>query len=206
MTDLNFYDSLVSNRFSSHNTYRYANITDTNLRFFKGSPNYPYIMYSGWHDDDTILSFSNFLPQLRNRLLNISKIKEIMNTAHMPLIISIRNKLYLIGKGFMAHAVNKDEIVDSLKLLFVATATSIRIRDIAEVKFFVSRDIYKEDYKSVAPAIKDLIASHPGDVILTNNIEQRIGDKIPFPTGGTLEKRQKYKRAVMVECIDDYFS
>lgn len=206
MTNLDFAERLVINRFPSSNQYSYSHTQKTSLRFYKDCPNYPFIMCSGWQDDPTLLTYSNFRSQLRGKLLNTPKIKEVMDTAHMPLLFSIKDKWYMIGKGFMSHIPNSNEFAESNKLLFVACIDkSKRTKRIEEVTFFVSRDIYKEEYKSVSAAIKDIMLAHPGDVILTSNIEDRIGDKITFPTKGSISDRQNYKKAVLTECINDYF-
>lgn len=209
MTNLEFRDGLVDNLFSNNNNYMYGSLIETNIRFYKDCPNYPYIMTNGWEQQDpTILTYSCYAYQLRGRLLNTPKIKEVMDSAAMPLTFKIRDNHYLIGKGFLAHITNTNEFTESFKMLFVACIDSSRRRprNISEVKFFISRDIYREEYKSVLPAVKDIMVGHTGDVILTSSIEDRVGDKIVFPSGGTIADRQKYKRAVMLDCIKGYFS
>lgn len=207
MTNLSFYDTLRDHPFVSNNNYAYVNIQDSNLRFFKDCQNYPYIMTSPWQQDPTVLRYPHNAFQLRGRLLNTVRIKEVMDSAGMPLMFKIREKHYLIGKGFLAHVTNQNEFTDSLNMLFVACMDMSKpVEGIEDIRFFVSRDIYKEDYKAVSVAIKDIMLAHPGDVVLTSNIGLRIGDKIPFPRGGTIASRQKYKESVMLECLQDYFA
>lgn len=206
MTHLDFADRLVHNTFSNNNTYTYVNVRNTDIRFFNDCRIFPFIMKSGYNADQTTLMYSNHSYQLRNRLLNTAKIKEVMDSSHLPLMFSIKGKWYMIGKGFLAHITNTNNYGESLNLLFVACIDSSKItRTISEVKFYVSRDIYKDDYKAILPAVKDIMVPHTGDVILSSNLNNIIGDKIPFPTGGTLEERKDYKREIVIECIREYF-
>jgi hypothetical protein len=206
MTNFEFYDGLRNHPFTSNNGYSYNGLTESSLRFFKDCPNYPFIMQNPYQRDPTVLTYSPYTYQLRGRLLNTARIKEVMDTAPIPLTFKIRDKFYLIGKGFLAHVANVNDIGENFNMLFVACIEQGRvIEKMEDVRFFVNRDIYKEDFKTVHPAVKDIFLGHPGDVIMTNNIAARIGDKIPFPRGGTIAQRQNYKKAVMLEAMGDYF-
>lgn len=209
MTNLLFQEYLSVNTFSSSNGYNFTNMTDTNLRFYRDSENLPFIMTSAWQSDPTVLRYSANTYQLRNRLLSTAKIKEVLDTSPVPLMISIKNKWYMMGKGFLAHVTNIMEFGESIKLLFVACIDPVSRKkgfDIADVRFFFSRDMYNDDYKTLLPALKDIMLGHPGDVILSSKLNDRIGDRIVFPTGGTLSDRVNYKREVMIECLKDYFA
>lgn len=209
MTHLGFEDELIQNRFTNTNSYIYASVVETNLRFYEDTQNFPFIMRSPWQTDRTVLKYSPYTNQLRGRLLNTAKIEEVMDTSPMPLMFQIRGKWYMIGKGFLAHVTNMSNFIESVKLLFVAcingSQRSLRL-EIADVRFFISREIYNEEYKAILPAVKNIMLAHTGDVILTSNLNDRVGDKISFPPGGSLGARQAYKRAVMIECLKDYFA
>lgn len=206
MTNFDFYDGLRLHPFANNTNYIYNGITETSLRFFKDCPNYPFIMISPYQRDPTVLQYSPHTYQLRGRLLNTARIKEVMDSAPVPITFKIRDKYYLIGKGFLAHITSLTEFTENFNMLFVACIHMSKPTDsIADVRFFVNRDIYKEEYKTLLPAVKDIFVGHTGDVIMTNNIAARIGDKIPFPRGGTIANRLAYKKAVMLEAMGDYF-
>lgn len=207
MTNFDFYDSLRIHPFTNNNNYTYSGLTNTNLRFFKDCPNYPFIMTSPHQNDPTVLRYSHYTYQLRGRLLNTARLKEVMDSCPIPLSFKIRERWYLVGKGFLAHMNSTTGFDENLNMLFVACVEMSKpVESIEDVRFYVSRDIYKEDYKTILPAIKDFMVGHNGDVILTSNIAKRIGDKIPFPRGGTIADRQRYKKAVMLEAMGEYFA
>lgn len=205
MTDLLFYDSLRMNTFQTSNGYYYADMKETNLRFYKNCPNFPYIMLSQWQNNPTSLVYSSITNQLRGRLLNTAKLKEVLNSSQMPLLFSIKSRWYLIGKGFLAYvAGNIINAGENMKLLFIACIDNSvpgKIIEISDVRFYFSREIYEDIHKSLLPALKDIMLNHTGDVILTSNLSDRVGDKIVFPRGGTLTDRANYKREVMMECM-----
>lgn len=207
MTNFEFQSGLVTHPFVNNNNYIFSGVTETSLRFFKDCPNYPFIMTSHFQNDPTVMVYSPYTYQLRGRLLNTARIKEVMDTAAMPLTFKIREKYYMIGKGFLAHITNLTEFGENFNMLFVACIDQSKpVESIEDVKFFVSREIYREEYKTIMPAVKDIMVAHTGDVILTSNIGKRVGDKIPFPRGGTVADRLRYKKAVMLEAMGDYFS
>lgn len=203
MTDLNFYDSLRIHPFSGRaNNYSFNIQTATNFRFSKYSTHLPFIFKSGYFRDKTEMSFC-IGEQFGGRLLNTDRIKEILNSSPLPIVINIGGKNYLMGKGFLAHAESLVEYSDSINLLFVACNAAKRVETMEDVSFYVSRDVYNEEYKAVLPAIKNILAAHRGNIITTNNIAGIITDKIPFPAGGTLKDRQEYNKKIMLECIKD---
>ena len=207
MTDLNFEESLTVSKFSNNNHYHLGYPKSTGLRFFKDTENLPFIMCSPYQSNHTELQYSDSATQFRNRLLNTAKIKDVMNSSPLPLIVKIKGVQYLIGKGFLAQvAFNEFEV--NMNLLFVACINSSKRHgyEMKDVRFFISRAIYTETYKPVSTAVRDIIENHIGDVIFTSDIQNKIGDVIPFQRGGTLVSRNDYKKAIVMEAIRDFFS
>src|SRR5262245_5792000 len=120
MTDLNFSDALHKNPFIRSNYYYYDQVIETKLKFFVGTENLPYIMSNGYHSGRMILNISTYNNQLEGRLLNITRLKEVMDSARIPLLLNIKQKDYLVGKGFLAHVTNKEQIGEAFKVLFAA--------------------------------------------------------------------------------------
>lgn len=204
MTTLEFKDRLTEHPFSYSNDFYYfdESYRSSGLYFDRTSANYPYILKGG-KSDTTELQYCFYTPQLRGRILTIKRIKEVMDSARIPLLFSIKAKWYLLGKGFMAHHSPDGEN----KILFIACVDGMKtISSIDQVKFYVSKDIYKDCYKSIQPAIKDLIANHTGDVIICNNILDYIGEKISLPLGVSLSSMNRYKEAVVrTSLVHAYF-
>lgn len=201
MTTLNFADGLVENTFSFGNIFTYDEKSPYGLCFAKDSKNYPFILKGG-KSDDFILEYMSYPNQLRGRLLNTKKIKEVMDVAKIPLYFRIKHRSYLIGKGFLSTYDDSG----NHKLLFIACVDGTKnITSIDQVKFYVSKDIYLEFYKAVQPAIKDIIAGHTGDIIMCKNILDYIGEKIELPKGVSLPKLNEYKEAVVRTCLTQGF-
>lgn len=194
MTTLQFKDALTENAFSYSNGFYYSDLRSLGLYFVKKSDNYPYIL-KGAEYDDFEMQFSSYSNQLRGRMLNTKKIKEIMDSSRLPLLFKIKMRPYLIGKGFLS---TYDPITGEVKLLFIACVDDRKgTTSIEQVKFFVCKDIYTDEHKALQPTIKDLIDSHPGDVVMCNKILDYIGEKISIPRGGTIAERKSYADAVV---------
>lgn len=203
MTTLEFRDELVENTFTYTNSYIYAPKRSTGHCFAQGEDNYPFVMKGGTSDTFE-LEFSAYAYQLRNRLLNTKKIKEVMNSSRVPLIFIIKNVAYLIGKGFLSTYDPRNP--ENNKLLFLACVDGRKvIREISQVKFYVSKEVYNEQYKPMHPAIKDIISQHPGDVMMVKNILDYVGLKLVQPRGGSISELERYKEAVVRSSLEELF-
>src|SRR5262245_31679680 len=103
MTTLEFDDKLTENPFKDSNRYNYYEIRNSGMYFDPKGDNYPFIMTSQKHGKDATQLNYSMSSQFNGRLLTMPKIKEVINSAPLPLYFNIKDKTYLIGKGFLAH-------------------------------------------------------------------------------------------------------
>jgi hypothetical protein len=200
MTTLTFADELVENKFVSANSYVYGPTGFYGLCFDEASKNYPYIMKSGMFIDTFELKYSSFPYQLRNRVLSTAKLKEIMDSAKMPLIIHVRSKAYLIGKGFLSTYDSKG----NYELLFLACVSgSKKHLSMEDVKFFVSKKVYTEEHKAFSSIVKGFVSDHKGDVVTCSEVTDYVGEKISFPLRESLVNMTKYKEALVKATIKE---
>jgi len=210
MITLEFKDKLVNNRFASNNDYLYAKTRPLNIYYKDNEEEIPYIMIArrpstlsgvegGLYHIGGEIYASFYTRQLRGRVLFTNKIKEVLDGARMPLLFKIGNLQYLIGKGFLAEYVN----INHINMLFLAVAKR-DVKYMDDVKYYVSRDIYLSVYKRIQPVIKDFMALHKGDIVITSNINKFVGSKIPIPPLKTLGEKLKYQRSLRDYCIKEY--
>lgn len=205
MTNLKFRDSLVEDTFIADNDYIYASLTPGKIRFCTDSENYPVILQgSSTATNKITISYAYYHNQFNSRVLTAKKIKEVMDSSRYPIMIKLREKTYFIGKGYMGY---KNNLFDRSEPepLFVACINGKNkyTNDLKQVKFFVNRKVFNEDYKPMHPVVKDFINYHVGDVIITDEMEKYIGETIKLPVGGDLATQKKYRDAVVMECLDD---
>lgn len=201
MTTLDFADGLVENQFTFGNTYTYSDKRSYGMYFSKESQNYPFIMKGGMSDDFELEYILN-TNQLRGRLLNTKKLKEVMNSAKIPLYFVIKHVSYLVGKGFLSAF----DPAGNHQPLFIACADGMKnITSIQQVKFYVSKIVYEDRHKAVQTAIKDLVAGHTGDVIMCNNILDYLGERLTLPRRCSLSELNKYEQAVIRTCLIENF-
>lgn len=192
MTTLNFKDELTEDPFSISNGFYYSELQSFGLYFQEDSKNYPYIL-KGEISDKVDLQYSDNPNQLRRRLLNTKKIKEVMDSARVPIRVILKGKWYYLGKGFLASS-----RAETKELLFIACVDANKqYLTMEDVNFFVSKKIYEDEHKPLQPAIKDLIGAHPGDVTVCNNILDYVGERITMPQGGTIASRKRYQDALV---------
>jgi hypothetical protein len=198
MTDLTFADRLVVDQFSYHNEYIYTELRDYGLYFDETSDTYPYIMTSNLSNKKD-LQYSSYANQLGLRVLNLKKLKDILNSAQIPIICSVRHVQYLIGKGFLSTYDATEGKHDPLIVACVNKRKSIT--GIVDVRIYISRKINQEIHKAFHPIVKDLTAEHQGDIIICNNILEFIGERIEIPRGGSLTQRKEYEKALIEACF-----
>jgi len=201
MTTLDFSEGLVENTFSFGNNFLYGEKRPYGLYFCKESQNYPFILKGGLSDESE-LEYTWYTYQLRGRLLNTKKLKEVMNSAKIPLYFVIKQIPYLIGKGFLSTF---DEAGNHQPLFMACVDGMKTISSIKQVKFYVSKVVYEDRHKAVQTAVKDIVAAHTGDVIMCNNILDYLGERLTFPRGGSLSELNKYKQAVIRTCLMQHF-
>jgi hypothetical protein len=201
MTTLEFGNGLVDNPFSGGNIYSYDSEELFGLYATPKGDNYPYIL-KGMGPNRSELTYSDHHYQLRGRRLTTKKLVEVMNTARMPIRAVVKHTIYLAGKGFLSTY----DASGNHKILFIACIDDSKtVASIAQVKFYVSKDVYSDSYKNVQPAIKELVSNHPGDIIMCNNIGDYVGEKIKFPKGGSIADRNKYKEAIVRAALAEHF-
>lgn len=203
MTNFEFGDRLEIDPFPTYNDYIYYDLAADDTRFYTDSENLPYIV-KGFTDAHKALNkmvYSKYQTQFRGKILTTKKIKEVMNSARYPIRVVLKGFSYFMGKGFLARHL----IENKYEYLFVACVNGAKsvYKDISEVKFFISRNIYLEENKPILPAVKDFMNAHRGDIVITNNIHSYVGEVIKIPPGGTLDQQKKYKKAVVIECLKD---
>lgn len=203
MTNFEFADSLREDLFVDKNEYHYGNTWVGETKFCSNSENYPFI-FKGQplRGNPFSMIYCQSLSQLGGRLLTVKKIKEVMNSSRYPIIFKIKGIHYYIGKGYLSilHSLSAEP-----RILFIACINgNTNPTDLSQVKFFVDRSVFKnETYKPILPAIKDFMNNHIGDVILTNDISQYVGESIKIPTGLSILEMERYTKDVIVECLVD---
>lgn len=206
MTDLNFADELVINKFSHSNSFTYwspDSLNDTTitgdslpLYFCETDENKPFIMTSGKHTHKGRLTYSKYRHQFNGRVIIAKRAKEIFNTAKMPLTLLIRGHNYLIGKGFLARVQD-----NNINILFVACYSGSKPTSVEQIKLLVSKQIYAPAYAYLLPMITEDIKSHIGDVIIARDINKYLGHKITLPKLGTVGEKLKFNKELLLHCI-----
>lgn len=207
MTNFDFADELTVDPFTnSYNSYMYVDHRQSSLRFCADSENIPYII-KGFNpqgvakDPKNTIYLCDSKTQFKGRLLNTKKIKDVMNSSRGAILVSFKDTWYYMGKGYLSLAIGNKEP----KMLFVAcyNGKKSRLTSLEDIKFFVCRDIFNEEHKVIQPAIKDFINNHVGDVVITNDIGNYVGESIKIPAGSSIAAVKEYTTAVVMECISD---
>lgn len=198
MTTLEFRDELVTHKFTAGNRFNYTPKKYMNFLLTTDTAEEPFILRaklngSRVHGNDHI-AFSGDDQQLGRRIISNLKLKEILDSARMPLIIRQANKTYLVGKGFLAsYSRNR------VQILFVACSRrGGSVTNVAQVKLYVSRELYTEPHKRVAQVIKGIVGSHTGDVVITRDIMSYLGARLSIASSASLRD----KRAALDEIFD----
>lgn len=200
MTTLDFRRQLIAHPFSHNNSYVIDRLMGSGLYFHRSKGEYPYIMNAPGHASMELM-YSEFNSQLRGRLLNTARIKEVLDSAEVPINISIKGISYLMGKGFLAHWSGTR---DSINVLYIACCSNKPSLTMEDIKFYVSKDVYKEIYKPLHPVFKDLVGTHPGDIIMCRDIRDYVGEKIKIPKGLSISALNNYKSVVVKQAINQY--
>lgn len=201
MKTLMFYDRLNTHRFRFGNNYTFEDLIKMNLWFPKEAEEFPFLVMGGNLRDEHI-QFSNADGQFQGRQLNTRRIIEILDGPQYPIRVKIGTMEFIAGKGFLARYNNKHD----LDLLYVASITKKqfidRRADLKEVKFYISKDIYKEEYKSrILVIMKEIMTSHTGDLVITNNIRNYLGGNIVIPPMPSLLVKKAFTNQVVEHCF-----
>lgn len=193
MQTLDFRDGLVNSLFSFNNNYEYG---DRQLLGFRINKEWDQELYitrammgtTRVHPEDH-LTYSTYENQLLGRVITAIKLREILDSARMPIIIkNSEGAKYLIGKGFLARYHNKRRI----KILLAACVfKGVRVTNISQVKYYVGRDLYMDEHKKVAAAVSDMLDEHKGDVVITNDIMTYVGKPVPIIAVGSLREKKE---------------
>lgn len=195
MKTLEFADRLVEGAFVSNNNYVYNELQTTEYKFFPDSNYRPYILRATGLEglDGISIKYAAYPYQFGSRVLNTKQIKEVMDSARVPITISTKSGRLLAGKGFLARS--------TTQLLFVAcTKGSALVTQMSDITFVINRVLWEDENKSIATSIKDFIKDHPGDIIMTYNMEKYIGSIIRLP-GNTDSEYTKNKEKLLKEVI-----
>lgn len=208
MTTLDFNNCLRENPFAYGNVYSYGTVAGTGIFHSNSDEELPYILradYNGitCHRNYEIY-YSTYSEQLYGRVLATSRIKEVLDTAHWPLIIGFpEGSMYLMGKGFLAECAYNTKGTLEINPLFVAYFRKNQKLEIKNIKFYISREVFLlEKHKRVQPAIKDLMLTHEGDVVTTNNISQYVGHKFKFPEFKTVAEKNEFDKRLKLSLVE----
>ena len=202
MKTLFFRNRFETYRFRYNNDYWLHDLIEMNLWFPPESNEFPYLVLGDNLNKERI-RFANVPNQFQGRLLNSRRIIEILDGPEYPIRIKIGTMEFVAGKGFLARYNSKFD----LDLLFVAAINNKEkilkaVSDIKEVKFYISKDIYKEEYKSkILVIMKEIMAGHTGDLVITNDIRNYLGGKIVIPPIQSLSGKKAFANQVVEHCF-----
>lgn len=208
MITLEFRNELVNNRYSYNNNYVYANAESLGIIYPKSAKEIPFILKAdiearSFHKTDDIyeMYYSTYDRQLNGRTLTTNRIKEVLDSARCPILFKIGTGNYLIGKGFLAKYVSKSDY----DVLFMATIpTAGTITSINEVKYYISRNIYLDINKKLQPVVKDFMALHKGEILITSDMSKYVGFNIEFPYFANISSKKAYTEEVLDYCLDEF--
>lgn len=200
MLTLEFRDQLTQNRFAGGNNFSYLLPTPTGIICTDKESEWPYILRATDKHPGEEIHYSNSI-QFSSRQISIAKVKEILDSAKMPLVITSTNNVrYLVGKGFLAHLEESE-----IKLLFVAVCNrKATITSMNQIKFVISRSVFEEPHKRVSGVVKDMMTIHRGDTLITSQIEAYIGHRLTLPVFKTLRDRSDYLDKLRSFCLEKY--
>ncbi len=197
MRDLNFRDRLERDLWSSHNDYDYENLREGAVLFKEGATLPFFMYYSPLVKDKTVFAYSNST-QFKGRTVTLSRAKQIINGAKVPLKVKMGPKNYLMCKGFIAH-INSEE---KIKPLFVAGAKK-KPTDIKDIIFYVASEVYHSDrYVGIRTLISDTIFEHTGEVLITQYIEEYFGSKIEAPKARTIREQAQFSEQIIERALE----
>src|ERR1041385_2370079 len=150
-----FGDQLVAHKFPGGNAYSLLRLQSMGLHY---GNNIPLIVKSGLHRDEIV--FSGDDRQLRGRMLSADKVREVMNTAKVPLICKIGRSQFLIGKGFLARYNGRNNI----NILFIATVKEDKLAspEVEDISLYISKDVNLSVNKNILAIISPFIKNHKG--------------------------------------------
>lgn len=197
MNNLNFQNALTGSKFRYGNEFIFRDLTPLPLMFKKGEKWLPYFSTAVTYHTKEVMQMTPTL-QFGGKSLTVLKLKEVMNSAAVPMIVQVVDKKYLACKGFLAEYKTKTDI----DILFMACINSeIKTTHINDVTFYVSRNVYMEKHKRVMPAVRDFMKDHTGDVLMTSSILKYIGSKANIPSFKTIGERNAWEKQFKAHCV-----
>lgn len=190
MIDLEFRNHLVDNVFATGANY-YAETFDLLYPFALGGKKpIPFILKSPKlqmsNSSNLYISSSN---SFGGRCINISKFKEMLNTARVPTRVAFDNQsnpIY-VGKGIII------DFDGNWKIIAAATYLG-EVTSITQMTYYIDKDVYTNDrYKRILPVIKDVVTNFPGDIVLTANIKEKLESTIEYPRFATITEEKRWR-------------
>lgn len=200
MLTLEYKAGLTENPFSTGNNFLYGSMYRTGIFYTEKEEEWPYILTGAGgaaHPNGEIL-YSNDV-QFNSRHLTPAKVKEILDAAKAPIKVTSATAgiTYLIGKGFLGYFQQEE-----IKMLLLAVCNrNEKITSMSQIKLIASKEINQAEHKRVSGIVKDIYNSHPGDVLITGNIDKYIGHRLIFPIHKTISEKKQFEERVIKHCI-----
>lgn len=193
-----FSDRLVKYPFARGNQYDYNFLEPSFIRCSEQSKNVALIYKEprGYHQNGFIMYTEAV--QLRGKSVNKEKLTEILNTSHVLIKVKYNNIILLAGKGILSLF---DDEYKTLCLLFTATVPNNESWTENDIRFYVSKQLKKKEYKELQIIIDSLTDGNKGDIIYTEEVSKYVGEKINIPPFVTLVERKKYVSDLINYCL-----
>ena len=192
MLDLTFRDSIPG---VGGGEFLYTLPVETSILFPEKGPR-PFFTSSDKARKDVLIYSNNV--QFGNKSLPQTKIKQVLNGARIPIKVKVAGVQYLMAKGFCAKITNDGKITP----LFIAMYNE-DVREIGDIKFYICRSIFRlSTYRQLKTIMLQFITSHPGNVIITTDIQRHFGARISLPGGKTLAEMKKNTELFVEELLE----
>lgn len=198
MKTLQFKNSLTENVFSYSNNYNFSLLKELPLFYKEKERMKPVLFLNEAHKKGLVYASSP--TQLGGRVIPTAKLKEILDTSPIPIIINMRPVNYLVGKGFLAK-LNTVGTIEPLMVMCYDSYAGIPT-NVNQIAMYVSRGIYREEHSKVLTSISQIMKEHPGDVIMTPTIGKYIGSKLQIPKFKTIAEQKKWLNDFTVKTFE----
>lgn len=167
-----FQDALITNTFTGNNSYAFGNIVETNV-CFNGHDGYELFIGKGGICTGGIKV--GLSVQFGDRALTNAKIEEILDSAKVPIRLSIKNTLYYIGKGIILVNEANANGTTGYRVLFAAAVPKDTSNGLSRghVRFYIDKAAVKDEkFAGVRTVIKEVINGHIGEILYTENMKK----------------------------------
>lgn len=202
MLTLDFRDALVNNAFRYTNGFNYTNKAGSGIFLpDKVGEDTPFIARDGRYHTDGELILSTSI-QFSRRSVTTAKLKEIMDSARMPIRLTFAGVDIYAGKGFLA--MRSGHTLGKLLLIACETMGKPATR-MNQIKYYIARQGIKGDtYKKLTPVIKSFMDAHMGDIVISDDIEQYIGRRIKIPNANTIAEKKEFVTRLLSHCLKPF--